>query len=870
MLNLALSGVVSFTQRAIAQQTPDAQQLSPLQQQAQQARDLYHVQQFAESAACWRTIAQTYAAQSNDIGHASALSNLALSYQALGQWQEAQNAINNGRRIISALADTPDAQPVLAQVLMTAGSLQIEGGEPEQALETWQQAAAVYEHINDNIGQNRARINQAQALRELGFYGRSLQHLQEVATDMQGEPPSALKAIVLRRLGNALRLSGKLSQAEHELTQSLLTAQQIDDLAEASASLLSLGHTARSQEDFETAREDYAQALDALGDNPSNSLAIPIQLAQLSLYIESEDWAATAQLWPSIQEEFSQLHSNSTNIYHQMNWASILLKLLQTQAIHNTSTSHNSEQLTVEHPLIEQPPVENIAQQLQQALEQAKQLNDVRAEAYGLGLLGQAYEQTAQWKEATQLTQRALKLSSRIQATDMMYRWQWQLGKLWSHPNNPKKSIGEALGEYEQSINTLSKLRGDLAAADAQFSFAENVEPVYRETVALLLQTDKTSPSYANNLARAESVIESLRVAELDNYFREACADVQSSGNAAQSDPNAAIVYTIVFSDHLSILLNLPNQAPQHIVVPISAREVTQTAKRLRQELVIRSSREYFAVGKEAYDFLIAPIREVLDASGVNTLVFVPDKALQTIPLAALYDGEHFLIEDYAIGLTPSLTLIAPSKWLVEDAVKNQQTLIGGLTESRDGYSPLPYVEREVNSIAQTIDNSRVLLNQDFTREALAERLRNKAYPIVHIATHGKFGSTPEETFLLAWDGRINVREVNQILQANLGSREGIELLMLSACETALSDPNAGLGLAGVTIRSGAKSTLGTLWAVNDESTSYFTENFYQQLMQPNTTRANALRETQLTLLNDPQYRHPIYWAPYMLLGSWL
>ena len=192
------------------------------------------------------------------------------------------------------------------------------------------------------------------------------------------------------------------------------------------------------------------------------------------------------------------------------------------------------------------------------------------------------------------------------------------------------------------------------------------------------------------------------------------------------------------------------------------------------------------------------------------------------------------------------------------------------MTESRQGLSSLPYVASEIEKVAATIDRHIVLLDQDFTQAALSNQLRSNLYPIVHVATHGQFGSTAEETFLLAWDALINVRDVSEILQANLGGRAGIDLLVLSACETASGDQRAALGLSGVAIRSGARSTVGSLWSVNDEVTSKFVGYFYEHLTQPGVSRAAALRSAQLQLISDPQYQHPIHWAPYILLGSWL
>ena len=854
-------GLPPTTTAVFAQQNQSQQQTVDVQQQEQQARALYRYQQFSQAATQWERIAQTHGANNNRLGQASAFSNLALSYQALGQWDKAQSAIEASLEIVRGRGDESAAQPLLAQALMTLGALQLERGQEEQALDTWQQAENRYQQVGDRAGESRAQINQAQALRELGFYGRSHHLLQQVATDLEEEIPSSLKAVALIRLGDAFRLSGQPLAAEDALKQSLMIAQQINHLSDVSAALLSLGHLALEQSDFITAGDRYTQALATANDGElSRSTIVAIQLAQLSLYSHQSNWQAATEVSHAIQAQLSSLPLSRTSLYHQLHWVNGSLKIFDNR------TTLASKQIE-----LEQIELEQIAQQLQQVIAQARRLEDKRAEAYGIGTLGQLYERTEQWAEATQATQQALDLSDRIQAADIIYRWQWQLGRLWSSDRNPERSVSRAIEAYAQSVKTLSKLRGDLAAADTQFSFEENVEPVYRELVGLLLASDSRSPDYSQNITRAQSVIESLHIAELDNYFKEACADVQSV-DEIQVDPNAAIVYTVVLNDHLSILLNLPHQSPQQFTVAVTATEVTQLAQQLRQQLVVRSRRDYFAVAEQAYALLIAPIRAALESSGVDTVVFVPDGPLRVVPLSALYDGDRFFVEDFAVGLTPSLKLMTPNTWSAADDLTRhrKQTLVAGLTESRAGFSSLPFVKAEVQSITETIRNSRVMINEDFTKDAIAQKLRTQAYPIVHIATHGKFSATPEETYLLAWDGRINVQEVNEMLQANLGKREGIELLMLSACETASSDPKAGLGLAGVALKAGASSTVGALWTIDDEATAHFVDVFYRQLMQPEMTRAKALRQTQITLLKDPQYQHPIYWAPYIMLGSWL
>ena len=100
--------------------------------------------------------------------------------------------------------------------------------------------------------------------------------------------------------------------------------------------------------------------------------------------------------------------------------------------------------------------------------------------------------------------------------------------------------------------------------------------------------------------------------------------------------------------------------------------------------------------------------------------------------------------------------------------------------------------------------------------------------------------------------------------------RTPIELLVLSACETAQGDQRAALGLAGVALRARARSTVASLWQVSDGSTAKFMKDFYQELNTKNTTKAEALRQAQIRFLNDNYNQHPYYWAAFILSGNWL
>jgi CHAT domain-containing protein len=240
---------------------------------------------------------------------------------------------------------------------------------------------------------------------------------------------------------------------------------------------------------------------------------------------------------------------------------------------------------------------------------------------------------------------------------------------------------------------------------------------------------------------------------------------------------------------------------------------------------------------------------------------------LRGVPVAALHDGKQYLAEEYGLALTPGLQLLSSSPHSAE----KPRTLVAGLAESRQGFSSLPGVAQEVKEISDAVP-SQVLLNGDFTRDRLQATIAAAPFSGIHLATHAQFSSKAENTFLLTWDERVNVKNLDQLLRENSDRprRGPIELLILSACQTAVGDKRATLGLAGLAVRSGARSTLATLWSVQDQSTADLMTNFYKALAQPGVGKAQALRQAQLSLLKSSQYQHPYYWAPFVLVGNWL
>ncbi|MBD2237303.1 CHAT domain-containing protein [Aulosira sp. FACHB-113] len=867
---MAIALLLSMTSPGLAQVTNIAQ--VPSLSVEQQARNSYAKGQFAEAAQLFQQAAKGYQAAKDPIHQALSLSNLSLCYQQLGQWDDANRAITGSVAILNTIKETKAEKSLaLAQALDIQGGLQLVRGQAEAALKSWEGATSLYNQLQKPSKVLTSQVNQAQAFQNLGLYKKAISlletalklpqisnnNLEQLKPAIEKVAATPETATALRTLGESLRVVGNFAPANLILSRSLAIAQQLKLPEIVTLNQISLGNLTRAQISLNKANKaeidpqtaiDYYQQAAASG---IPDLKVQAQVNQLSLLVETNQLDAAKALLPQVQQQVAALPASRSAIASRVNLAQTMIQL-QKQAV-------------------EQIDWQEVAKLLAIAVQQAKDLGDVRIQADAIGSLGHVYEQTQQWADAEKLTQQAVQLGQQINAGDIAYRWQWQLGRVLKAQGKTESAIAA----YKEAVGTIKSLRADLAAAnpDVQFSFREAVEPIHRQLVALLIESNQK-----DNLKTARDVIEGLQLVELDNFFREACLN----GNPAQIDQvdrKAAVIYPIILENQLAIIASLPNSQNKaeikdsrdfrYYKTPISRDEIEKRTSRLRkslnQDTVLDLTLPQL---QKMYDLVVRPEAEDLAASQVETLVFVLDGVLRNIPIAALHDGKQYLVEKYSIALTPGLQLLAPR------SLKQERlgALVGGLSEARSGFEALPNVEQEVKKIKSELP-AEVLINQKFTSSAFQSQIAAVSFPIVHLATHGQFSSQADETFILTWDGKIKVNELSGVLKTVEVSRSNsLELLVLSACETAAGDDRSALGLAGVAVRSGARSTVATLWRVDDEATAKLMSNFYDQLVKAKETgisKAEALRLAQVAILKNPDYQSPYYWGAFVLLGNW-
>ncbi len=388
-----------------------------------------------------------------------------------------------------------------------------------------------------------------------------------------------------------------------------------------------------------------------------------------------------------------------------------------------------------------------------------------------------------------------------------------------------------------------------------------DLEMRYRQAAKRLLAG---SPS-PHQLERARDILEHLQTLELHRFLGET-SPTATPKQIEAIDPKAAVFYPFLLDDRLSVIVSVPGRDLISYETILPQGETEAAFLDFLQSLhPFFDPKEQMRLSQQLYDWLIRPVEAQLSQTHVQTLVFVLDGMMRNLPMAALHDGDRYLVEKYAIALTPGLQLLDDR----DPAPVPVSALAAGLTEARQGFEGLPAVAAEVEQIRDRVP-SRILLDRDFTTFNIGDRLVREPFSVVHLATHGQFSSNLDDTFLLTWDGRINIRELARLLRSGeLSHSQPVELLVLSACQTAAGDNRAALGLAGMAVRSGARSTLATLWSVNDRSTAEFASAFYQALGDAGTSKAEALRQAQLYLLRDGGYQHPFYWAPFVLVGNW-
>ena len=752
--------------------------------------------------------------------------------------------------VFSLAAPKPEA------LMAEAAELQ-QKGESAEAYRRWERAGDLFAKKKNEPGEFEALLHQIAACQTLGQQKIALGKLDR-AEELAGEDKHRLAAVKGAR-GAVSMFARQAGKSEELLQASAKLAKEVNDDALGAAAEHNLGLTLTGTKAYPKARGALQEALKLARKSGDAVLAARVRKALADNELAAGQFADADTAAGETVAAANGLPDSRDKAFLLMGSGRTLERVFREGPDHDNAVRLRAFSL------------------YQEAAAVAARIADPLSQSYALGYQGGMYEFEGKLDEALALSHRALGLAQQTQTADAVYRWQWQVARVVSKQGDRDGAIEG----YRRAVTTLQGIRNDVSIRygnkNAGSSFRDTVGALYFELADLLLQraASVADDGEKQKLYReARSTSELLKSAELEDYFQDDCVSLRKelTKNVENLDPHAAVIYIIPLADRTEILVSLPAKAAgqpgriERFRAKPNDDELRETVRQYRRNIEDRSTYSYLTQSRQLYTWLIAPLEGLLQEQKFDTLVFVPDGALRTVPMSALNDGTRFLIEKYAIAVTPGLELMEAKK----STEVLTRMLVSGLSDSVQGFPALPSVSKELDTVSKLYGVSGALRDKNFSTEAVTEKLKSQDYSIVHLATHGVFDADVRKSFVLTHDNQLTLDDLERLIRPGQLRDHPLELLTLSACETAAGDDRAALGLAGIAVKAGARSAFATLWAVNDRASSLLVTDFYTQLRMPTQTKARALQSAQVKLLKTPGYEHPCYWGPYLIIGNWL
>jgi CHAT domain-containing protein len=724
------------------------------------------------------------------------------------------------------------------------GTTAFRSGDIVAATQHWSEAIRLCRSIGDVDLEAQALARRGEAYRVEGYLRDASRDLQTALAKAEQSGDQALIAATSGALGNLAFMSRRSAVAEPLLKRSRELASRLNDRATLAATENDLGNLYASTGRPIEAANAYAGAIASAEAARDDALTATAETNAARLAWRRHDAAgATALLARAVDMLERAPASYSRGL--------ALVSAGSAEFEGEGGLSRDAQAVAY--------------RAFRAAADTADALHNATLSSLAQGGLAHLYERTDRLDEASTLTDRAAFAAQQASAPGLSFRWEWQRARL----ARKRGQTDTALASYRRAVAELQSVRQDIPVEyrDGRSSYRATFGPLYLEFSDLLLRRASSDAARARPLIReARDTIEELKETELQDYFRDSCVtSFEAKRRAIETIAlGTAVLYPISLPDRLEMLVSF-GEEQQQFTIGVPEANLRQEVRRFRELLEKRTTNEYLVPARQLYDQIIRPIEPVLAAHRVDTLVVVPDEVLRVVPFAALHDGTGFLVDRYATAIAPSLKLVEPKPLIPGTGT----ALVLGISQSVQGYVDLPNVQHEVAAV-HAIEGGDVLLNDAFTRSRFASDLKSARYNIVHIASHGQFGADPSQTFVLAFDGQLTMDDLEADIKYGPVRENPLELLILSACETASGDDRAALGLAGVALKAGARSALATLWYINDLASGELVRDFHKGLQSGRLSKAQALRAAQRALAGDPRFAHPAYWAPFLLIGDWL
>ena len=882
------------------------------------------------------------------------LHNIALVQKSLGNNQSALRNSHQALTIFKSIRDRTKK----GSVLIGIGSIYRNLDQHQQSLNLYQQALVSFREVDDLAGEGRALNEIGVTYTKLSQYQDALKTYQQALAIRRQVSDRAGEGTTLSNIGLVYSRLSQYQSALENFNQALAIRDAVGDLAGKSTTLNNIASVYYRLGQYQEALETYTQALDLTravgnraqeGTNLSNIGAVRNKLGQYEQALTTLNQALTIHQAVGNRSGQGSVLNNLAGVYKDLNQYQPALTCLNQALDHYRAAGNRAGEGNV---LTNLGWLYNQLDQHEQALAASNQALVIHrdsgnrtAEAGTLSTLGQIlsalqHPQVAIvfFKDAVNTLETIRRdiqgLSSEQQQTYLdsiagIYRDLADLLLQQDRVLEAQQVLDllkvQELEDYLQDVRgQLSQTRG-IPTLPVEQPVAEELDRLFDQAIALgqelqqLRQSDpntRTPPQQARiaELVQAQAQI----TAAFQAFIRSdtVLALVRQQDPAALSQDlllrlgdfnglrgnlkqlgNAVLFYPLILDDRIELILTAPDSPPIRRQVAVSKAELNGAIRAFREALQQPNTHAQ-QPAQQLYQWLIAPLAADLAAAGTETIIYAPDGPLRYIPLAALHDGDQWLVQRYRINnitaasLTDLDTRPQPQLRVLAGALTagEHQIRLGGETFE---FAGLPFAKVELDNLAQTVPATTSLLDQAFNPAATVPQMDD--HTIVHLATHGAIIlGQPEDSFILFGNGApVTLREIRNWSLTN------VDLMVLSACETGvggqLGNGEEILGLGYQLQRAGARAVIASLWQVSDGGTQVLMNGFYTALSQ-GLTKAEALRQAQIALITGDEVTtgmqraslvpvdsraglpptvssdldHPYYWAPFILIGNGL
>jgi len=850
--------------------------------------------------------ALTIRRQINDrSGEAETLNLIGFVYQRQREFSQALNLHQEALGISQAVSDRSNE----GESLHNIGAVRASQRQLDQALKFYQDALTIREEVGDRRDLGRTLNNMGVVYFNQGNYDKALETYQKALTVRREINDSAGVGRLLNNIGFVYREKGENSEALKYFRQAVAMLESVGDQRSVGRIYGFMGALYEKEGEKSQALEAYEKGLEAskiaedktgqlealnyLGDAyyeiEENAKAKSTYEAALVFYEEAEDRAAEGKTMIGLGKVYDRLGENQKA-------KRILLKSLPINKKVGEKSVIAANMNALGEVYYGSGDYSIALNYHKLALDNLSNKEDKNAVAIAYQGIGDSLFQLRQYPQALENLEQALAIYQESEKNAKVGRVYGQLGTILTSEEKPELAVVF----YKQAINIHENIRSQ----ESQKSFLENPEEIYLNLVSLLLQQER--------IFEAQQVLDLLKLQELDNYLgnikgneltvtgvkllaaeekvlAEGTKDIldrEIDKNNLKADfsqfnnlqeklqklPGAALFYPLILPDKLELVLITADGETIHESVEVKAAEIQRAIADFRGTIFtpvgdVKKSAE------KLYGWLIKPIENELTKANINTIIYAPDKQLRYLPLAALYDGEKWLVERFGIN-----TIIAASLTNFETQPKNQpRVLAAALTEGKyqvqigtRQVELRPTTGKLVENLAETIPGSRQLVNSEFSSQTTINNFND--YNIWHLdtpvalLTEKEGNGKPEDSFILFGDGdRITLSDMENW-------SFDIDLVVLSAAETNISGRMGNgeeiVGFAYQMQNAGAETIIASLWRVNDDSNQLM--NTFYTVLQEGKSKAEALREAQINMITgkDKEGSNPYYWASFILMGN--